>query len=111
MFLISIFTMGNKKTKSMLIIEIIRYLFKFTLISSMQIFSFIYFIIKAETEEKRVLALREGLVSIAYIAGILAICLGKWEIGLIISVLAIAYANYYIHEDSKEFKKEKSTSL
>lgn len=93
----------------MLIIEIIRYLFRFTLISSIQIFSFIYFIIKAEGIEEKILALREGLASIAYISGILTIIFQSWEIGLIISVLAIAYANYYIHEDSKEIKEKKST--
>lgn len=93
----------------MLVYEIIKYLLKFTLISSIQIFSFVYYAIKAETVTERILALKEGLASISYIAGLLSLFFGEWEIGLLIAVLAIAYANYCIHEDSKEVRIKKST--
>lgn len=93
----------------MLILEIIKYLLRFTLISSIQIFSFIYYVIKAKSIEERVLALREGLTSVAYLTGIFTIIFGKWEIGILVSVLSIAYANYFIHEDSREVKQKKST--
>jgi|GEM_PF-2127639 len=86
----------------MLLFEIIKYLLKFTIISTIQIFSFVYFVAIAHDTSERILAIKEGVASSTYVSGIILIIFGKWEIGLIILVLSIAFANYFIHEDSKE---------
>lgn len=86
----------------MMLLEIIKYLLKYTIISTIQVFSFVYFVAKAHNTSERTLAIKEGIASISYVSGIILITFGKWEIGLIMLVLSIAYTNYFIHEDSRE---------
>jgi multisubunit Na+/H+ antiporter MnhF subunit len=93
----------------MIVLEIIKYLLKFTLISCIQVFSFVYYLIKAENITDRILALKEGLAAISYVSAIFICIMGSWEIGILIGVLAVAYTNYCIHDDSKELIQKKST--
>jgi len=89
----------NKNINIMVIIVFIKYLLEFTIVSFIQIFSFIYYIAIAQNVNKKLLALKEGLTAITYIGGLILIVAGYWEIGLIAALSAITFANFYIHKE------------
>lgn len=83
----------------MIIIDFIIYLLKFTLVSCIQSFSFVYYFVVAKNINERKLAIKEGVTSITYVGGVILIVLGNWEIGVFLVLSAITFANYYIHQE------------